>query len=78
MLHIDNEEVRDLFSVGTEIDTFSCVEELSDKIDFYLTKDDLRRKMVARAYARATSEHSYTRRAIEVDRALHPLTIREA
>ena len=36
MLHIDNDEVRDIFEVGTELDVFSSPEECADKSIFYL------------------------------------------
>jgi spore maturation protein CgeB len=63
MLHIDNEEVRDFFEPGTEIDVFSSPEELADKIGFYLPRPELREKMVERAYNRAVPAYSFKQRA---------------
>lgn len=59
MLHIDNDEVRDLFTPGEEIDVFASPEELADKIRFYLPRPDLRARMIARAYARAVPNYGY-------------------
>jgi spore maturation protein CgeB len=59
MLHIDNENVREFFTPGEEIDVFSTPAELADKIRFYLTRPDLRTSMIERAYARAVPAYSY-------------------
>jgi spore maturation protein CgeB len=63
MLHIDNEEIRDLFNPGSEIDVFSSGEQLSNQIDFYLARPDLRAKMIERAYRRCVPAYSYDARA---------------
>ena len=69
MLHIDNEEVREFFEPGEEIDVFSTPEELADKIRFYLARPEVREKMIGRAYTRAVPAYSYIARAT----ALHGL-----
>lgn len=66
MLHIDNEEVREYYEVGTEIDVFSSVEELADKCRFYLANDSLRRQMTQKAHERAVPAYSYHARTREV------------
>jgi spore maturation protein CgeB len=63
MLHIDNEEVRGLFSPGSEIGVFSSGEELSNQIDFYLAHPELRAKMIDQAYRRCVPAYSYDARA---------------
>jgi spore maturation protein CgeB len=63
MLHIDNEEVRDLFEPGKEIDVFGSEEELCEKIAHYLAHPKLRSDMIERAYARAVPAYSYDARA---------------
>jgi spore maturation protein CgeB len=63
MLHIDNEEVRQLYDVGSEIDVFSTTDEFVQKVRHYLANPALRAAMSERAYARARSEHSYYHRA---------------
>lgn len=66
MLHIDNEEVRQFFSPGEEIDVFSTPEELADKIRFYLARPELRARMIERAYLRAVPAYSYAARAKQI------------
>ena len=70
MLHIDNDEVREFFEPGTEIDVFGSPEELHDKIRFYLPRPELRGKMIERAYARCVPAYGYIRRAQEVQQVL--------
>lgn len=66
MLHIDNNEVREYFKPGEEIDVFSSPEELADKIRFYLPRPELRTRMVDRALARCCPTYSYNARARQV------------
>lgn len=66
MLHIDNEEVREFFEPGVEIDVFSTPEELVDKIGFYLVRPELRARMIERAYARCVPAYSYAARASQI------------
>ncbi|MER8479334.1 glycosyltransferase [Mesorhizobium sp. M1163] len=74
MLHIDNDEVREFFEPGLEIDVFSCGEELNDKVRFYLGRPDLRAKMIQRAYERAVPHYSYVDRAKAISNILEPRT----
>ena len=66
MLHIDNEEVREFFEPGREIDVFSTAEELHDKITFYLSRPELRRKMIEQASARSVPAYGYVQRAAQI------------
>ncbi|MBV5329442.1 MAG: glycosyltransferase [Chlorobium sp.] len=63
MLHIDNEEIRQLFTPGVEIDVFKNMGELCEKIDFYLSHDNSRRAMLEKAYQRCVPAYSYDERA---------------
>lgn len=66
MLHIDSEEVRDIYKVGTEIDVFSSPQELADKIRFYLRNPATRERMIERAFARCVPDYSYDMRAEQI------------
>ena len=66
MLHVDNDEIRQLYSVGEEIDVFSSPEELSQKIRYYLKHESIRKDMVDRAYGRCVPAYSYDHRAVEI------------
>ncbi len=63
MLHVDNEEIREFYKPGVEIDVFASPEELADKIKFYLRRPDLRAKMIERAFQRCVPNYSYIARA---------------
>ncbi len=70
MLHIDNDEVREFFAPGVEIDVFSSAEELRDKINYYLPRPELRQQMIRRAYARCVPAYGYMNRAAQVHQEL--------
>ena len=66
MLHIDNPEIRSLFAVPDEIDTFATPAELGDKIAYYLERPEIRRAMIERAYARSVPAYGLSERAREI------------
>ncbi len=68
MLHIDNDEVREFFEPGRDIDVFSSPEELSDKVEFYLARPDLRATMIEHAYERCVPAYGYGARAAAMAR----------
>lgn len=70
MLHIDNDEVREYYDVGREIDVFTTPEELADKCRFYLANDETRRRMAQRGYERCVPRYSQDNRAREIDEAM--------
>ncbi len=63
MLHVDNDEVRTLYDVGSEIDVFATPQELAERIDFYLAQPERRVAMIDAAYVRAVPAYSYDARA---------------
>lgn len=75
MLHIDNDEVREYFRPGTEIDVFSSPDELMDKITFYLSNPDVRKRMAVRAYERCVPAYGYIRRAIELQMLMRTIGV---
>jgi hypothetical protein len=66
MLHIDNDEVREFFEPGVEIDVFTSPEEMADKIRFYISRPALREKMIERAFNRCVPSYSYSERARQI------------
>lgn len=56
------EGLRDLFQEGKEIISFSGLEDLKDKIKFYLNEPGLRKKISEAAYEAAISKHTYKHR----------------
>lgn len=51
--------LTEFFEPGREIVTFHTREDLKDKVDYYLTHAEERRKIADRAYARSHREHTY-------------------
>ena len=68
MLHVDNPEVRSLFDVPSEIDTFANDAEMIAKIGYWLDHPQEREAVAARGHARAVPAYSYTERGREIAR----------
>ena len=60
------EEVRNLFDVGSELDTFSSPEELADKARHYLANPGERETMARRGYERTLTFPTYDDRMKEL------------
>ena len=54
-----SEEQLEFFEEGKEIACFSTPEELREKIEFYLPRDELRRKMAEAAHKKVAEGHTY-------------------
>ena len=66
MLHVDNEEVRSLYKVGSEIDVFETPQGLATKVAFYLKTPERRRDMIEAAFRRAVPSYGIRARAREL------------
>ena len=66
MLHVDNDEVRSLYDVPSEIDTFTNIEDLVAKVHYWLAHPEERAAVAARGHARAVPAYSYTERGREL------------
>ncbi|MFN3480137.1 MAG: glycosyltransferase [Thermodesulfovibrionales bacterium] len=64
------EEIEKFFKPGVEIETYSSIEELVDKIGFYLKHDDIREKIARRGYEKAMRLPTWKDRAREIARYL--------
>ncbi len=53
------EEVKELFEVGKELEVYSSIEEMLEKIAFYLKNDQLREKTAIRGYSRVKQDYTY-------------------
>jgi spore maturation protein CgeB len=62
MLHERNEEVLSLYHEGVEIECFGSVEEMADKIDFYLAHPAECDAVARAGYARCVPAYSYDER----------------
>lgn len=61
-----SDEVKDLFRVGEEIETFHSSEELRAKVRYYLANDEHRRAVAARGHERFMRDFTWTARMKEL------------
>ena len=66
MLHERNDEVLELYEEGREIACFASVEELAEKIDYYLAHPEERARIAAAGRARCVPAYSYDNRMAEI------------
>lgn len=66
MIHERTDEVLDLFEEDKEIVCFSSVEELAEKIDYYLKHPDERKAIASAGYNRCVPDYSYDSRIAEI------------
>ncbi len=60
------EELCDHFIPGEDLDTFSCPEELVEKCDYYLSHEDVRRRIAENGYRKVCEKHTYQNRFAEM------------
>ncbi|RMG74082.1 MAG: hypothetical protein D6710_02220 [Nitrospirae bacterium] len=58
--------LSEVFEIGSEVETFSSLEELRKKIDYYLRNQKEREEMAEAAYRRVLREHTYQLRLREM------------
>lgn len=66
MLHERNPEVLDLYREGEEIACFASIEELAEKIAYYLAHPNERERIARGGYERCVPEYSYDNRMREI------------
>jgi spore maturation protein CgeB len=64
------EFLENYFSIGREIALFNTIDDLADKIRYYLDESDLRRGTAAAGFERVLREHTYRKRFGEVFRRM--------
>ncbi len=64
------DELEAFFEVGKEIETYSSIEELIDKVHFYLRHDNLRARIAQNGYEKARRLPTWRDRAREMVKAL--------
>jgi hypothetical protein len=52
-----------LFKIGEEIETYDTMDDLNEKIEFYLNNESKRKEIEEAGYKRSKSEHTYFERA---------------
>ena len=59
-------ELDEFFTIGKDLEVYTSLEELCDKISFYLTHDDVRTKIALSGYDTIVSKHSIDTRFSEI------------
>jgi spore maturation protein CgeB len=57
------ENLKELFEVGKEVETYNSLEELTEKINYYLRNDEEREKIAKAGQERTLKDHTYEVRA---------------
>lgn len=60
------EQLAEVFEVGTDLEVYSCAEELLDKVGYYLKHDDLRMKIAHNGYEKVKNNHTYNIRMKQI------------
>ncbi len=59
-------ELAELFNIGQEIETYSCAEELKDKVDYYLQHENKRVKIAQKGYEKFQTNYTWKSRITEL------------
>jgi spore maturation protein CgeB len=66
MLHERTDEVLELFEEGKEMACFGSIQELAEKINFYLAHPEERESIARAGYERCVPAYSYDHRMAEI------------
>ena len=61
-------ELTDYFEIGTDLEAYSCIEELIEKCNYYLKHDDIRKQIALQGYQKVKQYHTYPLRITEMFR----------
>jgi len=56
------EELEEVFEIGTDLESYCCLEELIEKCDYYLANEDIRAKIALNGYKKVKEQHTYFHR----------------
>ena len=63
-------EIPDFFEIGRDLETYESMEELEQKVQYYLTHEDERVEIAIRGYEKVAMHHTYELRIAEMVRIL--------
>lgn len=55
-------EIEDIFEIGRDIEVFHSIEELKDKVDYYLKHEEARQRIALNGYKTVSEKHNYSKR----------------
>lgn len=59
-------ELTDYFEIGTDLEAYSCMEELVEKCAYYLKHEDIRKQIALQGYQKVKQYHTYPLRIAEM------------
>lgn len=60
------QELPELFEIGTDLECYTSMDELIDKVDYYLKHDDIREKIAANGLEKIRQYHTFDQRFKEM------------
>lgn len=60
------DEIAELFEIGQEIETFKGMDELKQKVEYYLQHDEQRQQIAERGYQRFLKDYTWQQRSAEL------------
>lgn len=60
------DEIAELFEIGEEIETYRGIDDLKQKVDFYLANDEERKRIAVRGYQRFLKDYTWQTRAADL------------
>lgn len=59
-------EIPEFFNIGEDLDIYSSMDELHEKVEFYLSHDDVREKIALSGYEKVKAQHSHKDRIADM------------
>lgn len=59
-------ELPEYFEIGTDLDAYETPDELIEKVNFYLSHEDIRLQIAENGYRKVKEKHSVSRRVLEM------------
>ncbi len=67
-------EIPEYFEIGRDLETYESMEELEQKVQYYLTHEDDRIEIAINGYEKVSRLHTYEKRVAEMIRVLSSIT----
>ncbi len=67
-------EIPEYFEIGRDLETYESMEELEQKVQYYLTHEDERIEIAINGYEKVSRLHTYEKRVAEMIRVLSSIT----
>lgn len=65
-------EIPEYFEIGTDLECYENTTELLEKVQFYLTHDDIRRTIAENGYQKVKAQHTYIHRVLQILKTVFP------